>query len=182
MSEYGQQTGPNSLEFTRSFPSSVEKVWEYLVDPEKRKLWFCGGATDNFVGGKITFQFDHRRLSESPPLEKYADEETVTHFGDILEYDPPRRLAFTWFEPGSDDGSKVVMSLSAIDESTTQLHLTHEGLIGRDILIGVFAGWHGHFDLLGEVLAGPRGSDFWVLTKRLEAEYGSRVERLNREL
>lgn len=173
--EYGRQTGPSSLEFTRSFPGSVEKVWQFLVDPEKRKLWFCGGATDDHVGGKITFAFDHRRLSESPALEKYADEETVTHYGEILEYDPPHRLAFTWFEPGSTESSKVVISLEAIDANSTQMHLTHEGLIKRDVLVGVFAGWHAHFNVLVEVLVGPRVSDFWIITAQLEAEYDARV-------
>jgi uncharacterized protein YndB with AHSA1/START domain len=175
MTEYGRLIGPAELEFTRTFEASQDKVWQFLVDPEKRKLWFCGGSTDDYVGGKITFEFDHRRLAESPPLEKYASEETVTHYGEILEYDPPSRLAFTWFEPGSDESSKVVISLTAVDDKTTQLHLVHDGLVARDILIGVFAGWHGHFNLLAEVLVGPRVSDFWVLTAKLEAEYEERI-------
>lgn len=175
MSDYGRQTGPQSLEFERIFDAPIEKVWQFLVDPEKRKLWFCGGSTDDRVGGEIVFEFDHRRLAESSPPEKYASEETATHRGEILEYDPPKRLAFTWFESAGGGSSKVEISLSAIDDASTRLRLTHDGIVGRDMLVGVFAGWHGHFDLLAEVLTGPRRSDFWVVDQRLEAEYERRI-------
>ena len=69
----------------------------------------------------------------------------------------------------------MVISLTAIDDTTTQLHLAHDGLIKRDVLIGVFAGWHAHFNVLAEVLVGPRVSDFWIITAQLEAEYDERV-------
>lgn len=98
MGDYGKQIGPAELEFTRQFDASVETVWQFLVDPDKRKLWFCGGSTDDRVGGGIVFEFDHRRLAKSPAPMKYASEETAKHLGEIIEYEPPHRLAFTWFE------------------------------------------------------------------------------------
>ena len=176
MSEYGRLIGPGKLEFDRRFDAPVEKVWQFLVDPEKRKMWFCGGSTDDHVGGKIVFEFDHRRLSESPPPEKYASEEVVTHHGEILEYNPPTRLAFTWFEGAGAESSTVEIDLVSNPDGSTQLHLVHTGVEGRDMLIGVFAGWHGHFDLLGEVLAGDRKSDFWVRDQELEAEYSQTID------
>lgn len=171
MTDYGRQTGPESLEFTRIFAAPIDKVWQFLVDPEKRQLWFCGGTTDDHVGGKIVMEFDHRRLSETAPPEKYASEETAMHQAEILEYDPPHRLAFTWFESAGTTSSKVEISLHALDAASTRLHLAHTGVIGREMLIGVFAGWHGHFDLMAEVLVGPRKTDFWVRDQELEAEY-----------
>ena len=176
MSDYGKQTGPAELQFTRRFDAGVEKVWQFLVDPEKRKLWFCGGSTDDRVGGEIVFEFDHRRLSETEPPEKYASEEVVTHYGEILEYDPPKRLAFTWFESAGVESSIVEITLTPHGEDQTELHLTHKGVVGREMLIGVFAGWHGHFDLLGEVLQGARKSDFWVRDQELEREYETRIQ------
>lgn len=175
MNDYGRQTGPQSLEFERTFEAPIEKVWQFLVDPEKRKLWFCGGSTADRVGGEIVFEFDHRRIAESPPPAKYASEEIATHRGEILEYDPPRRLSFTWFESAGGETSRVEISLTAIDASSTRLHLAHDGIVGREMLVGVFAGWHGHFDLLAEVLVGPRKSDFWLVDQRLEAEYEERL-------
>lgn len=176
MTDYGRLIGPAELEFTRKFEAAQDRVWQFLVDPDKRKLWFCGGSTDDYVGGKIVMDFDHRRLAESVPPEKYASEETAQHEGEILEYDPPNRLAFTWFESNGSDSSTVIITLTALDEATTQLHLVHKGVVGRDMLIGVFAGWHGHFDLLAEVLVGTRTSDFWLRDQALEAEYDKLVQ------
>jgi len=175
MSEYGKLLGPGKLEFRRNFDADIEKVWQFLVDPEKRKLWFCGGSTGDAVGGTIVFDFDHRRLSESPAPAKYAEEETVTHYGEILEYDPPNCLAFDWFENGHEERSTVRIVLNACEDGSTDLHLVHDGLAGRDVIISVLAGWHGHFELLREVLSGPRQTDYWVLSMRLEAEYEERV-------
>ena len=175
MSDYGIQTGPSELQFTRRFDASIEKVWQFLVDPEKRKLWFCGGSTDDHVGGAIVFEFDHRRLAESDPPAKYASEEVANHHGEIIEYDPPHRLAFTWFESAGAQSSVVEIALKPLGESQTELHLVHKGVVGRDMLVGVFAGWHGHFDLLSEVLVGPRQSDFWVRDQQLEAEYEAKI-------
>jgi len=171
MSDYGKLIGPSSLQFNRRFDAPIEKVWQFLVDPGKRKLWFCGGSTGDKVGGQIVFEFDHRRLSESSPPEKYATEEVVTHYGEILEYAPPKRLAFTWFESAGGDASTVEIDLASNQDGSTQLRLVHTGVEGRDMLIGVLAGWHGHFDLLGEVLNGERKSDFWIADQALEAEY-----------
>ncbi|MDJ0643541.1 MAG: SRPBCC family protein [Erythrobacter sp.] len=175
MSDYGKLTGPDRIEFQRAFEAPIDKVWQFLVDPEKRKLWFCGGSTADHVGGEIVFEFDHRRLSESAPPEKYASEEVVTHRGEILEYDPPNRLAFTWFESAGGESSTVEISLSPGEGGVTSLYLVHTGVVGRDMLIGVLAGWHGHFDLLSEVLQGDRESDFWIRDQELEGEYASHV-------
>ena len=175
MNDYGRQIGPSEIEFTRQFDAPPEKVWQFLVDPEKRKLWFCGGSTDDHAGGKIELEFDHRLLAESSPPEKYAGEQTATHYGEILQYDPPHRLAFTWFESAGADTSTVHITLTGVEGGKTRLHLVHKGVIGRDMLVGVLAGWHGHFDLMGEVLKGARISDFWVRDQQLEAEYAELV-------
>lgn len=175
MTDYGRLIDPTTMEFRRTFDADIEKVWRFLVDPEKRKLWFCGGHTDDHIGGRIVMEFDHRRISESLPPEKYASEEVAQHEAEILEIDPPNRLAFTWFESAGGESSIVEIALAAIDGNQTELHLVHKGVVGRDMLLGVFAGWHGHFDLLAEVLVGPRKTDFWIRDQELEAEYAARV-------
>ena len=175
MSDYGKLTEHNTIEFRRVFDAPVEKVWQFLVDPEKRKLWFCGGSTGDQPGEEIVFEFDHTRLSDSSPPDKYASEEVVTHYGKILEYDPPRRLAFTWFESAGSQSSNVEITLTSAGEGATDLLLVHNGVAGRDMLIGVLAGWHGHFDLLVEALAGSRRTDFWLRDQQLESEYADRI-------
>ncbi|MHA7818144.1 MAG: SRPBCC family protein [Erythrobacter sp.] len=175
MTDYGRLTGPEQIEFNRRFNAPRETVWQFLVDPEKRKLWFCGGSTDDHVGGNIVFEFDHRNLAESAPPEKYASEETARHHGKILEYEAPKRLAFTWFESAGEQSSTVEISLEDAGDGATLMHLVHTGVSGREMLVGVLAGWHGHFDLMAEVMAGGRKSDFWVRDQQLEAEYEERV-------
>lgn len=176
MSEYGRQVAPDTLEFRRTFAASPEKVWQFWVDPDKRKLWFCGGSTEERKGGRLVFAFDHTRLSESEPPEKYASENITEHNAEILEFDPPHRLAFTWFESQGEQSSKVEITLNELETGQTELHLIHTGLVGRDMIVGVFAGWHGHFDLLAEVLVGDRQSDFWVRDQELEAIYDKRLD------
>ncbi|XUU60373.1 SRPBCC family protein [Erythrobacter sp. HA6-11] len=175
MGDYGKLTAPGTLEFRRQFDADIETVWQFLVDPEKRKLWFCGGSTDDHVGGRIVMEFDHRRLAESAPPEKYADEVIATHDAEILAYDPPHALAFTWFEAAGDGSSRVDITLSETGDGATELLLVHTGLEGHDVIISVFAGWHGHFDLMVETLAGPRKTDFWLRDQQLEAEYAERI-------
>lgn len=176
MTEFGRLIAPDTLEFRRTFAAPREKVWQFLVDPEKRKLWFCGGSTDDHPGGRIVFAFDHTRLAESEPPAKYASSSNTEHAGAIIEYDPPRRLVFTWFEAGQPQGSTVDISLSESGEGSTAVLLVHKGLVGRDMLLSVLAGWHGHFDLLAEVMDGPRTTDFWVRDQELEAVYDQRLD------
>lgn len=175
MSDYGRLLGPGKLEFRRRFEADIDKVWQFLVDPEKRKLWFCGGSTDDHVGGQIILEFDHRRLSESAPPEKYADEVVTTHRAEILVYEPPHALAFTWFESAGGGSSRVDIALTQVEPGKTELALVHTGLEGRDVIVSVLAGWHGHFDVMAETLIGPRKTDFWIRDQELEAEYEGRI-------
>lgn len=176
MTEFGRLIAPDTLEFRRTFAAPPEKVWAFWVDPEKRKLWFCGGSTEEREGGQLIFEFDHTRLSESDPPEKYATEETAEHNARILAWEPPRRLAFTWFESQGDQESHVDLTLTPVEGGGTELHLVHTGLVGREMMIGASAGWHAHFDLLAESLVGERQTDFWLRDQELEAIYDKRLD------
>ena len=49
----GKFTAPAELRFVRSLPGPIERVWEYITDPEKRARWFCGGILEQKAGGKV---------------------------------------------------------------------------------------------------------------------------------
>ncbi len=170
MNDQGVMTGPARLEFVRVFPVTPEVLWAYLVQDEHRRKWLCGGDVEPRVGGVVVFDFDHRRLSSAPPPEQYADQNVVRLEGEVLVWEPPERLAFSWPGPDSETGTTVSMTLEAVAEGT-ELRLVHENLHVDDYRLGAAAGWHTHLDLLGDVLAGQSVRDFWTGYVETEAFY-----------
>src|SRR5688572_29818333 len=41
-----QRIAPDTVRMERLFPGPVERVWEFLVDPDKRALWLAGGPME----------------------------------------------------------------------------------------------------------------------------------------
>ena len=170
MNANGKLIGPDTLAFERLFDARRDKVWQFLVDGDKRARWFCGGQTEPRVGGKIVFDFDHSRISSSPPPEKYAHEATACFEGEVLEWEPPTRLAFTWPE-ANGEGSKVEITLSEAEGGGTLLQLVHSGLTTPEYRAGALSGWHAHFNLLDDIFAGRETRDFWIEHSALEEHY-----------
>lgn len=173
MAKYGKFEA-GVLEFERLLPGPIERVWEFLTDPELRAKWICGGRTEPRAGGVIRLDFDNTRLSKSPPPEKYADQGKVAFEGEVLVYEPPHRLAFTWPESGDEVPSQVSITLSE-EGGKVRLVLRHERLGRGDFLNGAAAGWHAHLDLLADNLEGRQLHDFWTHHTALEAEYEQRL-------
>ena len=69
MSEHGELLNPETVRFVRLLPGPVDRVWSYLVNPDKRAKWLCGGSTELHVGGKIQLHFANERLSDEPDTE-----------------------------------------------------------------------------------------------------------------
>lgn len=173
MNEYGERIDRTTVRFERLLPGPVERVWDFLVDPEKRKTWFCSGDFDLKPGGVAQFHFDHRRITDEKPPKKYEKHGGEMKFeGTIIEAEPPHRLVFDWPE---EDGvnTRVSIELEAAGEKV-KLTLTHSRLAKRETMIGVSGGWHLHLDMLETVLQGGRGGAFWSRVEGLEAEYDER--------
>jgi uncharacterized protein YndB with AHSA1/START domain len=67
----------------RSLRHPVEMVWRAITEPAELRHWFPSDVTMDYrVGGVVRFAF---RNGEGPDLE-----------GRIVEFDPPRLLAFCW--------------------------------------------------------------------------------------
>jgi len=172
-SNYAKIIAPARLEITRVLPAPRERVWEYLVNPELRKLWFCAGETGSNPGEDFVMDFDHTRLSDSePPEAAGCSNDPLTMTGKIVTYDPPGTLAYDW--PGDHGGDTLVIINLTADGDNTRLHLVHERLASPDYQRGASAGWHAHLDLLVDLMNEQTPRDFWVHFGAIKAEYDQR--------
>jgi uncharacterized protein YndB with AHSA1/START domain len=100
---YVRHDGRPAVRFVRTYRHPVERVWAAVTDPEQVGRWFPTRMRfDPRVGGTITFSGD-------------ANMPETT--GEILAYDPPHRLGFTWgpdelhltLEPEGADGCRFIL-------------------------------------------------------------------------
>ncbi len=161
---------PGEVRLIRLLPGPIERVWDYITDPEKRARWFCGGALEQKVGGKFVFAMHHKNLApdETPPLE-YAQVQDpgVAFEGRVLQCEPPRLLVFTF---GGDD-SVVTFDLKP-EGDKVRLLLIHRAS-GDDLKeVGNFAsGWHIHWAMLIALLEGAPLPQFWAEHSKLKPIY-----------
>jgi uncharacterized protein YndB with AHSA1/START domain len=176
MNRFGELIAPDTVRFKRLLPGTVDTVWRYLVDGEKRKLWLAGGDTEERVGGRVDLHFNNSRLSgqvDDLPPKKYEDfAGPVSYQGEVTACVPKTLLCHTWVDDGED--SEVTYELEQREDGVL-LTLTHRRLVGRDMLTSVLGGWHTHLDILADVLKGEAPRPFWRTHTALEAEYDRRL-------
>lgn len=167
--------GPGEVRLVRLLPGPIERIWEYLADPEKRRRWFAGGPMEPRAGGRVILHFRHRELApdETPPeaLRQYHDPGESME-GIVTRWEPPRVLAYTFGDTGE---SEVTFELTT-QGSNVQLVLTHRAR-GGDLpyLPGFAAGWHTHVTHLLALLTGAPRPPFWPLHQHLRAEYARQL-------
>jgi uncharacterized protein YndB with AHSA1/START domain len=176
MNDYGTVTAPDTVRIERTLPGPIERVWDYLTDPDKRGTWLASGTMDLRVGGRVELRFLNSGLSapDDPPPPKYASHVGETRMpGRITACDPPHLLSYTWGGE-SDDASEISFELRPRGNEV-QLVLTHRRLATRGDMLSVAAGWHAHLGILVDTLAGRTPASFWATHTRLEAEYERRI-------
>lgn len=167
---YGEFRGPGEVRLVRLLPGPIERIWDFLTDPEKRARWLCGGVLEQKPGGKVVFAMHHANLApgETPP-ERFArvQDPGVTFEGRVLRCEPPRLLVYTF---GGDD-SEVTFELTPQGKQVL-LVLTHRST-GEDLkdLSNYAGGWHTHLALLIALLEGAPRPKFWATHARLQAHY-----------
>lgn len=169
--QLGKFTGPAEIRIVRTLPGPIERVWQYLTDPEKRARWFAGGPMEQRAGGKMRLEFQHKNIAptETPP-EDYAKAHEGGHSfeGTVTCCNPPHLLAFTF---GSDAESEAIFELTTQGEDVV-LVLTHRSTAGDLPYMHEFgAGWHTHLaQLLAELEGTPR-PPFWPMMLQLKPQY-----------
>lgn len=118
------------LIYATSITASPGRIWNALIDPARTARYWGHHNVSTWAPGE---RWEHRRVTD-------GGTETV---GEVLEVDPPRRLACSWARTGEehDPGrvSRVTFDLEPRGEWVT-VTLTHEGL-PDDQVSGVGAGW-----------------------------------------
>ncbi|WP_438481811.1 SRPBCC family protein [Oleiharenicola lentus] len=166
---YATFNGPAEVRLVRTLPGPIERIWEYLTDPEKRARWFADGTTEPKAGGKLNLVFQHKNISpnEEPPAQyKKMNDEGHAMACTVLRWEPPRVLSYTF-----DDDSDVTFELTPEGKNVI-LVLTHRSR-GTDIpfLSGYASGWHTHFAILTALLDGTTPPPFWATHTKLKAHY-----------
>lgn len=172
--DYGVNVATDTVRFERLLPGPIERVWEYLVDPDKRGQWFASGMLEPRVGGTFALRFENAGLTAEPVPERYQGHAGVFEgLERITQFEPPRLLAFTW--TGADGASEVSFELSPAGDRV-RLVLTHRRLSRVDRQ-DVSGGWHVHLAVLETVLAGGEPPAFWSLLAEVEAVYAQRDDK-----
>jgi len=174
MNGYGKVIGSGTIRFERILPGPIERVWEYLIDSDKRQLWLASGKMEPRVGAKVALSYDNTGLSpdKTPPPEKYKGRGRATTHHTVTRFKPPRFLTLTW---GDDKNpSEVSFELSAEGDGV-RLVLTHRRLPGRSSMLSVGPGWHAHLAVLSDRLNGRTPGAFWTLFSNLEDYYEKNV-------
>ncbi len=170
---YGTVTEPGTVRLERVLPGPIERLWEYLVDSDKRGRWLAAGHFEPRVGGRVELRFTHANISPEKEIPDRYKDEPCDFEGSVTRWEPPRVLAYTWAESLGGE-SEVTFELTARGNDVF-LVITHRKLADRALMLSVAAGWDVHVGILEDLLAGnpPRG--FWSNHARLEREYAKRI-------
>jgi uncharacterized protein YndB with AHSA1/START domain len=118
--------------YTIYIASTPEKVFKALTDTDATaKFWFGNAATsDRTVGSPVTFHREGKLILK----------------GEVLEYDPPRRLCYT-FLPQHDGffsethASRVVLDIEQ-QKDQVKLTVTHDDFAeGSKVFESISNGW-----------------------------------------
>lgn len=135
--------GTLTLRFVRRLTHPPQRVWAALTEAEQIARWFMPGTLEPRAGGRVRFE---------------SEEEGGT-IGEVMVWDPPRQLEYSWMRMGGAGPRSVVRwSLEPKDEGTL-LTLEHRG-VDRATASGYGAGWHDFLDRLPRHLAGEDAADW----------------------
>lgn len=178
MSNFGEVIGKDAVRFQRLLPGPIERVWEHLVNGDKRGRWLCSGNTGTKVGDAVTLRFRNHDLSppdDAPVPSRHKDmPEEITFHGKITAYEKPHLFSHTW-ELG-DENSEVRYELSARGDKVL-LTLTQVRLDSRAMQVDVCGGWHTHLDTLEDLLNGAPPGPFWKRNAEYYTQYEKRIPK-----
>ena len=153
-----------AIVYTIYIAAPPEQVWQALISADFSRQYFSGFAVE--LEPKVGGAFAVNLPDGSPHIG-----------GEVIEYDPPRRLAVTWDVnwPGLVDALGHTLVTYEIEPAGETVRLTmtqaHEREIGDDILAGARLGWPAILSNLKSLLETGRAPKIELMppTQMLEA-------------
>ena len=128
-----------------------ERVFQALIDPEQVMNWWGSEECpiESFTmepkpGGRWSYDTKQAKMTVNGVTKFHCD-------GEVLEYDPPRVLAYSWIANWHEDKSRrTVVRWELIPKAGgTQVKVTHSGLANLPISRKDYSGgWPGVVDQL----------------------------------
>ncbi len=135
-----------TVQVTRRFSASAERVFDAWLDPNTAGKWFFATPTGKMSKVKID-----ARVGGSYVIVECREGTDVEHIGEYLGIDRARRLVFTLKVPKySQENTKVTIEIRPL-ESGCELTLTHEGVL-PDYIASTTSGWKMILDQLSTTL------------------------------
>ena len=166
---YGVLIEPATLKIERLLPGPIERVWSYLTESDLRRQWLAAGVMQMKVGTPFELTWRNDELNDPPSQRPDGFPEQHSMQSRITEFDPPRKLAFTW---GVSGGVSFELEPKGDDVLLTVIH---HRVPDRATLLKVSAGWHAHLDTLVARVTGEEPAPFWDVWSRLQKEYDRRL-------
>jgi uncharacterized protein YndB with AHSA1/START domain len=139
LADLGKVINDHTVSFERLLPVPVERVWQYLTEPEYLGQWLAVSSMEPRVGGRVELNFD---VAEMPERK----EKGANIRGLISCFEPHSALAFSWIDTANNLESAVTFQLIARGEQTSVI-VTHSRL-PKNRMHEFMAGWHTHLDVL----------------------------------
>ncbi len=177
MGDLARKIDDHTIQFVRVLPGPIEKIWDYLVDSEKRGQWFAKGPFGK-VGEPFELRWKHSELSPNtaPPPDSMAEMDKTGHsaVNTLLKMEPPHLLAFTFggSKMSPDKISEVEFRLEDMGDNKVRLTLTHSKIPDESYRTGVTGGWHSHLDVLQYRAEGKTPPAFWNVWREAQNAYG----------
>lgn len=146
-------TSAHRIELRRRYSAPPAAVFAAWTTAETLVKFICPGnpggakvALDPRLGGR--FHIDMLGLPD----------QVYPHDGVYLEFDPPRRLRFSWISLAcpAELGSEVTIDFHDLGGGQTELVLVHERLASAKDVDGHQTGWNAIFEQLDGALSAPR--------------------------
>jgi uncharacterized protein YndB with AHSA1/START domain len=143
----------NTIRREIPFPQPPAQVWRAIADRAALAEWMFPNDFEPRVGHQFTFRV--------PPNPKVGFD-GLTVRCEVLECEPPTRLAFSWSAGGPVENTRVCFRLEP-DGAGTRVLFEHSGFdlsqpFGEQALKGAEHGWAKMLKQLAAVVEGSAGS------------------------